>query len=825
MKIVTGIAAHADAGKTTLAEAMLYTAGTLRRMGRVDSGSAFLDTSSMEKERGITVFSHQAVTQYNDTGITILDTPGHSDFSAEAERTLTVLDACILVVSGTDGVQSHTLTLWKLLDHYDIPVIVFVSKADISHDMDSVMRSLAALSDRIVPYDEESLAEADEELMEAYIEGDMDEDMIRRAFNERRIFPVFTGAPLKGEGIEPLLDALTSLVRPKSVHDSFSAKVYKISAEGNARLTHMKVTGGTLRVKDMIGEEKAEGIRIYSGAKFERVQQAEAGDVIAVAGLTVPVPGTGLGEEPSSRTVLEPVMRYTVTSGEDDHTLYEHLSALAAEEPSLSVRDRDGEISVGIMGDIYLEVLSRLYSERYGCEPSFGTGRISYRETIAAPVTGVGHYEPLRHYAEVQVELSPLPEGSGIICASDCPEDVLHRRFQHMILSSIEGKEHLGVLTGSPLTDVKITLLTGKAHIKHTEGGDFRQASIRAVRNALMYADSVLLEPYGSFTLTIPANAVGRALTDLQRMDAQMSPPDISGSDAVITGSAPMSGLSHYMREVRSYTGGSGSLITAFDGYKPCRDAESVIEAAAYDPTADLANSPDSVFCIHGAGTVIRWDMVRDYMHTEESSEPAEPVVTPAQVAQFKARLYSDDELMAIFERTYGKIERPKRYAMRREPAPGTKVHRPKTDPDGKDYLIADGYNLIFAWDELKALARDNLDLARKRLTDILINYTGFKGCETILVFDAYRTSEERRIERVNNITVVYTKEAETADMYIERAAHELRPKARRIRVATSDYAEQLIILGSGALRISAREFEEETKQTAEAIRSLINSE
>ncbi|MBQ5311220.1 MAG: TetM/TetW/TetO/TetS family tetracycline resistance ribosomal protection protein, partial [Oscillospiraceae bacterium] len=692
-RIVIGIAAHADAGKTTLAEAMLVRSGVVRTAGRVDSGSAFLDTTDMEKERGITVFSHQAVMTYNDTAVTILDTPGHSDFSAEAERTLSVLDAAILVISGTDGVQPHTLTLWRLLEHYGVPVFVFVNKTDISHRLDSIPDELRKLSGLIVPYDDESLAECDEALMDEYLEsGALSQTAVSKAFSGRKVFPCFYGSALKNDGVDKLLDAVTVLAVPKYSGEGFGARVYKISSENGTRLTHMRITGGTLSVRDRIGEEKVTRLRIYSGAKYTQTDTAEAGEVVAAEGLTALCAGDGAGYEKRSQAVLEPVMRYTVISDADPHILLDRLRAIEAEEPVLRVRSENGETSVYVMGVIQLEVLRKMYSERYGSDIAFGEGKISYRETIAAPVTGIGHYEPLRHYAEAVVEISPLPAGSGVVCGTDCPEDVLHRRFQHTIISSLENKEHLGVLTGSPLTDVKITLKNGRAHIKHTEGGDFRQAALRAVRMGLMHAENILLEPFFSFTLTVPQANVGRAMTDLQNMGAKFGAPGTDGDMSVMTGSAPAARIGYYHSELQSYTGGRGTLYTEFDGYYPCADADEVIAETGYDPEADLENSPDSVFCSHGVGTVVRWDMVREYMHTEENGSVtvSAPDITPAQAARFRARLYSDDELMEIFERTYGKIERPRRHAMRREENVSSKPHY-KPVPTGKDYVIVDG--------------------------------------------------------------------------------------------------------------------------------------
>ncbi|MBQ5316203.1 MAG: TetM/TetW/TetO/TetS family tetracycline resistance ribosomal protection protein [Oscillospiraceae bacterium] len=824
-RIVIGIAAHADAGKTTLAEAMLVMSGVLRTAGRVDSGSAYLDTTDMEKQRGITVFSHQAVMTYKDIGITILDTPGHSDFSAEAERTFSVLDAAVLVISGTDGVQPHTMTLWRLLGHYGVPVIVFVNKTDISHRLETIPDELKRLSDRIVPYEEEYLAECDERIMDEYLEnGSVSEDTLVSAFAERAFFPCFFGSALRNEGVGAVLEAAALLTSPRHGGDGFGARVYKISGDNGTRLTHMKITGGTLSVRDRIGDEKVTRLRIYSGSRYTQTDTAEAGEIVAAEGITSLAAGDGAGFEKRSQAVLEPVMRYKVISDADPLVLYDRLREIEAEEPVLRVRRENGEISVFVMGDIQLEVLRNMYAERFGGSISFGGGSISYRETIAAPVTGIGHYEPLRHYAEVVVEISPLPAGSGIICGTDCSEDILHRRFQHMVISCLESKEHIGVLTGSPLTDVKITLKNGRDHVKHTEGGDFRQAALRAVRMGLMHAENVLLEPYLSFVLTVPQSNVGRAMTDMQNMGAEFGAPDQDGDMAVIKGSAPAAGIGYYHSEIQSYTGGRGLLSTEFDGYYPCRNADEVIAEVGYDPEADLENPPDSVFCSHGVGTVVRWDMVRDYMHTEEDGRVTvvQPEITPAQAARFRARLYSDDELMEIFERTYGRIERPKRYAMRREENVTSKPHKKPVQAQGKDYLIVDGYNIIFAWDDLRELSKTSLDHARHRLTEMMINYAGFKNCELILVFDAYRTHEERRTERVSNITVVYTKEAETADMYIERTTHELAPKAKRVRVATSDYAEQLIILGNGALRISAREFYEEMRLTEDTIRTII---
>lgn len=838
-RLVIGMTAHVDAGKTTLSEAMLYVSGELRKLGRVDKGDAFLDTHTIERSRGITVFSKQAVMRYEDGEYTLLDTPGHTDFSAETERALSVLDCAVLVISGIDGVQSHTETIWRLLGRYNIPVFVFVNKTDItSLSREFLLRELKAkLSDRITDFTPredkspfyESLADLDEDMMNSFLEtGEIPEDNIREAVFHRNVFPCYFGSALKLTGIKELLSGISAYAKAQEYGDEFGARVYKITTENNLRLTHMKITGGSLKVRSELSGEKVTALRIYSGAKFTSPDTAFAGSLVAAAGLSKTYAGQGIGSETDCVSpLLTPVLSYRLIlpQGTDIHTMYKNMLILEEEDPTLHVSfdSRSGEIHVSLMGKIQLEILTAVIKERFGTEVGFDRGSIAYRETISAPVVGIGHYEPLRHYAEVHLLMEPLPAGSGLVICSDCSEDILDRNWQRLILSNLHDKTHIGVLTGSPVTDMKITLVTGKAHLKHTEGGDFRQAAYRAVRMGLRCADSILLEPFYSFTLRIPRECTGRAINDLQQMGAEFASPENEGENTVIKGSAPVSRMADYHTDVAGYSKGKGQLSCVFKGYYPCHNAVEVIEKMAYDPDSDLENTADSVFCAHGAGFGVKWDEVKNYAHLEsgisfKGEEPAKERAVSRTVSSAPA---DDDELMAIFERTYGKIDRSPRAAMRREYEPPTKT-KPRPLPKGPTYLLVDGYNIIFSWEELKKAAEDNLDLARSRLIQLLCNYRGYKKCEVILVFDAYKVKgEHREVEKVGGISVVYTKEAETADMYIEKVSHELA-KDFRVRVATSDGTEQVIILGNGAYRVSASEFLEEVRSAEAEIQKII---
>ena len=852
-QIVLGILAHVDSGKTTLSEAMLYRAGVTRRLGRVDHKDAFLDTDALEKARGITIFSKQALLTAGDTDITLLDTPGHVDFSTETERTLQVLDYAVLVVSGTDGVQSHTETLWRLLRRYHVPTFVFVNKMDLpGMERQELLAQLnRRLGEGFVDFGaeqadrDEALALCDENLMDRMLDaGQLQDADLIPAIARRHVFPCWFGAALKLEGVDALLDGLDRYTRPAPALEAFGAKVFKVSQdEQGARLTWLRVTGGELKVKaQLTGEadgepwaEKANQLRLYSGAKYTLTEAIGPGQVCAVTGLTKARPGEGLGaERDSDLPVLEPVLSYQVLlpEGADVHAALGKLHRLEEEEPQLHVvwNETLGEIHVQLMGEIQLEVLRSLLAERFGLTVEFGPGGILYKETITEPMEGVGHYEPLRHYAEVHLKLEPLPRGSGMQFAADCREEVLDKNWQRLVLTHLEEKQHLGVLTGSPLTDVKITLIAGRAHLKHTEGGDFRQATYRAVRQGLMLAKSQLLEPWYAFRLEVPAENIGRAMSDIQRMEGTFDPPESGEETAVLTGFAPVSTMLSYPMEVVSYTRGRGHLSLTLDGYRPCHNAQEVIAAIGYEPEHDLDNPADSVFCAHGAGFVVPWDQVRSHMHVDsgwgKSTRPEQEAAVPQRRAMaYRATLEEDAELLKIFERTYGPIKRDPLAAFR----PVQKRERPDFAAEqweiAPEYLLVDGYNIIFAWDELNALSKESLDAARHKLMDILCNYQGFQKCVLILVFDAYRVpGSPGSIEQYHNIHVVYTKEAETADMFIERVTHEIG-RNRRVRVATSDGMEQIIILGHGALRVSARMFHEEVQNVEKQIRALVQGE
>lgn len=858
-KIVLGILSHVDSGKTTLSEALLYKSGTIRKLGRVDDGSAFLDTYSLERDRGITIFSKQAVLSFGGTYITLLDTPGHVDFSSEMERTLQVLDYAILVISGTDGIQSHTETLWKLLQRYSIPTFIFVNKMDMDGaDKGFVMRSLRGkFGENCVDFspfvDEEERSEAlslcDERILNEYLDsGKISDGSIVQAIADRNLFPCFFGSALKLEGIDHFVDGFVKYTKMPDYSSEFAAKAFKIQddSQGN-RLTYLKITGGSLNVRDTVngkdqkGEawsEKINRIRIYNGTKFDTVDSADAGTVCAVTGLSKTYPGEGLGaESESDLPTLEPVLTYKVNypSDIDAHTALVRFRKLEEEDPQLHVvwNETLQEINVQLMGEIQLEVLQHLVKERFNMDVSFGTGNIVYKETVASPVMGYGHFEPLRHYAEVHLLIEPLPRGTGLVFSTSCREDDLDRNWQRLVLTHLEEKTHLGVLTGSPLTDVKITLTAGRASIKHTEGGDFRQATYRAVRQGLMNAENILLEPYYSFRLEVPTENIGRAMSDIQRMFGEFDAPLTEGGNSILTGSCPVSTMIDYHRELNTYTRGRGRLQLNLKGYDVCHNSEEVISSIAYDAEADLDNTADSVFCSHGAGVLVPWFEAKSHMHieTEKDNDSTDYEVseevnsTPIKRASaYALSLEQDKELLEIFERTYGKIKRDPRVDFRpvREHVVKNENYKVKNAPSGPEYLLVDGYNIIFGWNDLNAIAADNLEAARLRLIDILCNYQGYKHCKLIVVFDAYKVKgAHREVEKYHNIDVVYTKEAETADMYIEKVTKNLGKK-HRVRVASSDGLEQIIILGHGAERVSARAFKEEVNEVEKEIREYL---
>ena len=871
-QITMGILAHVDAGKTTLSEGILYTCKAIRKLGRVDHQDAFLDTNTLERNRGITIFSKQAECTLGEFGMTFLDTPGHVDFSAEMERTLQVLDYAILVISGADGVQGHTETLWRLLSRYQIPVFLFINKmdqpgpdreallAEVKEKLDANCVEFSA--DQTDEEWKEQVAVCDEQVMEAYLEGEeISREQIRQMIRERKLFPCYFGSALKMTGVEEFLDDLKLRIRETSYPETFGAKIYKITRDNQGeRLTHMKITGGTLKVKSVLSngrpgetgegiwQEKVNQIRIYSGEKYTMVSEVKAGTVCAVTGLTATYPGQGLGsEQASDMPVLEPVLSYRIglPTEVNVHQALLQLRQLEEEEPLLHIvwNETLGEIYAQVMGEVQIEILKSLIKERFGMAVTFDEGNIVYKETILEPVEGVGHFEPLRHYAEVHLLLEPGETGSGLIFAADCSEDVLDRNWQRLILTHLEEREHKGVLIGAPITDMKITLLTGRAHIKHTEGGDFRQATYRAVRQGLRKAKSQLLEPYYEFRLEVPSEQVGRSMTDIQKMLGEFDPPKTEGEMTVLTGSAPVVTMRDYQKEVISYTSGRGRLSCTLKGYYPCHNQEEIVETVGYDPEADLENPTGSVFCAHGAGFVVNWDQVEDYMHVEsgwnapagQETKPEKSVTAKNWKEENEKYWATEKELEEIFERTYGPIrklgeESPAGRSVkgwkksRRDPLEGygksTSDYKQKKTPDGeKEYLLVDGYNIIFAWEDLKELAAANIDGAREKLMDILCNYQGFKKCTLILVFDAYKVKgNPGSVETYHNIHVVYTKEAETADQYIEKTVHEIGRKYR-VTVATSDQLEQVIILGQGGRRMSARELLEDVIEVRQQIR------
>lgn len=855
-KIAVGILAHVDSGKTTLSEALLYKSGNIKKLGRVDHRNSFLDTFSLERDRGITIFSKQAVLNYNDAVFTLLDTPGHVDFSAETERTLQVLDYAVLVISATDGIQSHTHTLWKLLSKYNVPCFIFVNKMDLDGaDKNRVLSELKnKFSDGCVDFgcedkDEfyENIALCDENLLNQYYENNsVNKSDIISCIRDRKIFPCLFGSALKLTGVGEFLDCLYNYTEMPQYGDKFAGKVYKISEDKGQRLTFLKVTGGSLKVKEILASpknknsEKINQIRIYSGDKFTAVDEVSAGTVCAVTGVTFTRPGDGLGKEKSTgMPVLEPVLTYKLQlpEGVDAHTALEKMKILENEDPQLKVvwNERLGEIHVQLMGDVQLEVLQAIISERFGINATFSKGSIIYKETIANAVEGIGHFEPLRHYAEVHLLLKPGKRDSGLVFKTQCKEDVLDKNWQRLILTHLYEKTHIGVLTGSPITDMEITLMSGKAHPKHTEGGDFRQATYRAVRQGLRSADCVLLEPVYEFSLEVPSENVGRAMSDIQRMCGSFNAPETEGEFSIISGTAPVATMYDYSREVMQYTHGKGKLICSLKGYEPCHNTDEVIESVGYDCDADTDNPCDSVFCSHGAGYTVKWNEVKSRMHLPSIlSAPKSEYQNVTSRQEFskckdKNNLFAlDKELMQIFEKTYGPIKRrsgdPDRSHFKLTESTDKKQKNTRAlKYECPEYLLVDGYNVIFAWDSLKELAKDNIDGARNVLINILCNYHGYKKCEVILVFDAYKVKgNAREVEKVNGITIVYTKEAETADMYIEKASYKLA-KNNKVRVVTSDAMEQLIILGNGALRVSSREFLFEVQQAEEDIRNIIS--
>ena len=889
-KLVIGILAHVDAGKTTLSEELLYLCGEIRKIGRVDHGDAFLDTYELEKERGITIFSKQALLKTENMEVTLLDTPGHVDFSAEMERTLQVLDYAILVINGMDGVQSHTMTLWRLLERYQIPTFLFVNKMDQQGtDHDALLNDLKQhLHENCVdfgrtqdtdyemyeltPEQLENIAVCEEDLLETYLETDIVEDRdIVRLIIQRKIFPCYFGSALKEKGVKDFWNGVQKYTTEPKRPTEFGAKVFKIARDeqGN-RLTYMKITGGSLKVKTLLSsnsngqslpgrkaeeaawEEKADQIRLYSGAKYELTSEAEAGTVCAVTGLTRTYPGEGLGiEQESELPILEPVLNYQIILPDDcdPHQMLQKLRQLEEEEPQLHILwdSQFSEIHAQLMGEVQIEILKKLIWDRFHVAVEFGAGSIVYKETVAEPVEGVGHFEPLRHYAEVHLLIEPGEPGSGCQFFTACSEDVLARNWQRLILTHLEEKEHIGVLTGSPLTDVQITILTGRAHAKHTEGGDFRQATYRAVRQGLRKARNILLEPYYEFRLEVPAEMIGRAMSDVQKMQGTFDAPEVEGETAILKGTAAVAQMRDYQKEVVSYTHGTGKLFCSLKGYAPCKNQDEVVQNIGYDPEADLENPTGSVFCAHGAGFVVPWDQVEAYMHLQsgvdmdeldseswyedvESAQNPGTVVDNANISRnisgkngkfsYSGSYEEEEELQAIFERTFGPMKRDRTAFQKKtvhSSTPATRYRAGK--PRQEEYLLVDGYNIIFSWEELNELAKENIHAACDKLMDILSNYQGYRKCTLILVFDAYKV--EGHVEEIipyHNIYVVYTKEAETADQYIEKTVHRIG-RQYQVTVATSDGLEQVIIMGQGAHRISAQGLKKEIEDTEKTVR------
>lgn len=860
-KLTVGVLAHVDAGKTTLSEQILYRTGRLRKIGRVDHQDAFLDNFELERARGITIFSKQALFELDHRDITLLDTPGHVDFSAEMERTLQVLDYAILIISGADGVQGHTQTLWKLLQTYHIPTFLFVNKMDQDGtDRDTLCLELKKkLSDGCIIFDEdkdtavfyEEIAMTDEQALDQFMEDNsVDRETICQLIQEQKVYPVYYGSALKGEGVEALLKGLDTLTIPPVYHREFGAKVFKITrGEQGERLTHLKITGGSLKVKTAFGSlGKADQIRCYHGKKYTLLEEAVAGTVCAVTGLDGTAAGQGLGrEEMAGSPILEPVLSYQMIlpDGADIPRVLRDLKIIEEEEPMLhaSWDSHLMEIHVQLMGQVQTEILKSIMLSRFHLEVEFGPGKILYKETVQKPVIGIGHYEPLRHYAEVQLLIEPGERGSGLTCQSRCSEDLLDKNWQRLILTHIEEKEHLGVLAGMPLTDVKISILAGRAHKKHTEGGDFRQATYRAIRQGLKKAENILLEPWYTYHLEIPSGQVGRAMTDIQQMQGTLEPAQTDGEYTILTGIAPAVGLQDYQKEVWTYTKGKGRLSLRLKGYLPCHNQEEVLEALDYDSERDQDNPTGSVFCAHGAGYVVPWDKVGEYAHIKEKTEYISGIADSGSAYTGTTRrgpakdIYGEDaSFQAIYQREFGKAmekeEQRRQQEMKTLVFTGTEKtrsgiksrenetdHRAKQNTPEKRYLLVDGYNIIFAWDELKELAQADLGAARLKLMDILSNYQGFIGDVLILVFDAYKVEGNRgEIFQYHNIHVVFTKEKETADQYIEKTTHEIARKYQ-VRVATSDSLEQVIVMGQGAQRISAEDFYQEIDRVEDVIR------
>jgi len=836
-----GIIAHVDAGKTTLSEAMLYLSGETNKLGRVDSRDSHLDTHFLERSRGITIFSKQAALSLENNNVYLLDTPGHADFAAEAERTLQILDYAVLVISGTDGVQAHTETLWKLLKYYEIPCLVFVTKMDVSHfERQSLLAELRShLSEACVdfstgsPFEEEELAVLSEKAMEEYLEnGCVSTKTAAEMLRERRMFPCFFGSGLKLEGVEELLKYLDLLIIPNEYEGRFNARVYKILRDAKgSRMTGLKITGGSLKVRDELSYTTAEGekitekvtqLRIYSGDKFETVQEVPAGAVCMALGLSATVPGMSIGVETGTEeTVLEPVINYTVLfpNGEDPAAVLPKFMLLNEEDPALHVvwDARSRRICMQLMGKVQTEILRSIVKDRFDFDIEFDRGRIMYRETIADTVEGVGHFEPLRHYAEVHLIMEPLPTGSGLQFTSSCSEDAIDRNWQRLIMTHLYEKTHLGVLTGSPITDMRITLAAGRAHTKHTEGGDFRQATYRAIRQGLMQAQSVLLEPYYSFTIEVPDEFVGRAMTDIRMKGGEFNNPESLGGISKLTGYAPVAQLNDYQADIMAYTHGRGKLFCLPGGYRKCSDPETVIAQFAYSAESDTENSPDSVFCSHGAGTTIKWDKVFEYMHLDRCLKPAKKESEAKR--PYRPMSIDEKELEAIMEREFGPIRR-REYSVRQVNSAPVRLRHTTAK---KEYVIVDGYNVVYADEELKKLAEDSLDLARTRLMDMLANYAGFRETELVLVFDAYRTPERSAVrEEYNGIFVVYTGKSETADAYIEKLVDEIG-KNYAVRVISADNLIRLSVLRSGVLRSSPGEFMTEVAEALKTIGSVVS--
>ena len=846
--ICVGILAHVDAGKTTLSEAILYTAGNLRKFGRVDNGDAFLDTYELERSRGITIFSKQAEVSMEEMDLTLLDTPGHVDFSAEMERTLQVLDYAILVISGADGVQGHTLTLWSLLERYDIPTFLFINKMDQNGtDQTALLEELQErLSSGCIDFgrknsDEfyEAVAMEDEELLDQYLEsGEIEDAKIKEMVTARKIFPCFFGSALKLQGVEEFLKDFGYYTEEKEYPEAFGARVFKITRdESGNRLTHLKVTGQGMKVKTVItdSDEKINQIRIYSGEKYETVNELKAGRICAVTGLSDTYPGQCLGiEQGGYEPVLEPVLTYQMILPKQTSAtvILPKLRQLEEEEPELHIiwNEELQEIQVQIMGEVQIEILKSLIKERFDVDVEFGQGNIVYKETIANTVEGVGHFEPLRHYAEVHLILEPLERGSGVVIDTQCSEDVLDKNWQRLILTHLLEKEHRGVLIGAPITDIKITLAAGRAHQKHTEGGDFRQATYRAVRQGLRMAESILLEPYYKFRLEIPQQMVGRAMTDIEKMHGTFETPDTSKEMAVLQGVAPVSTMQGYPKEVLAYSKGMGRLFTTLNGYDICHNADEIMEQSGYDPDYDLENPCGSVFCSHGAGYNVAWDEVPEHMHIESVLAKETQEEEFDEIAQRRAYIEDEwidtDEIDKILEQTFyanqhNKSKWKKKKTARIEQDYHASAEKSSVKRDmSKKYLLVDGYNVIYAWDELKELLDTNVDAARGKLLDEMCNYQGMKGMELIVVFDAYRVKgHETEISDYLNIHVVYTKEAETADQYIEKFAH-THGRKYDVTVATSDGLEQIIIRGQGCRLLSARELKRDYEEAKAQIRT-----